>query len=157
MSFGGRIESFVPVSWGDVSTAFHSTGVKNITVYFHHSQFLRSANTLGKLLGPLLQSRIGQNTLAAIVRRFPEGPSPSERTRHRTIIEAEAIESSGKTSKACLSTPDAYDLTVNSALEIASRIGLLPAPLGLVTPSQAFGADFVLSLPGCSRCDIPPS
>jgi hypothetical protein len=40
-------------------------------------------------------------------------------------------------------------------MEIASRISSLPAPLGLVTPSQAFGADFVLALPGCSRMDIP--
>src|SRR5262249_52573275 len=31
------------------------------------------------------------------------------------------------------------------------------APLGLVTPFQAFGADFVLRLPGCSRTDIPSS
>ena len=45
-------------------------------------------------------------------------------------------------------------VTANSALEIASRI-TAPVPLGLVTPSQAFGPDFVLSLPGCSRTDIP--
>lgn len=35
------------------------------------------------------------------------------------------------------------------------RINWLAAPLGLVTPSQAFGADFVLSLPGCTRMDTP--
>jgi hypothetical protein len=46
----------------------------------------------------------------------------------------------------------------NSALEIASRISHLQDPLGLVTPFQAFGADFVLSLPECTRIDIhsPP-
>jgi hypothetical protein len=48
-----------------------------------------------------------------------------------------------------------YDFTANSALEISSRISSLPAGLGLVTPSLAFGADFVLSLPGCFRTDIP--
>jgi hypothetical protein len=41
--------------------------------------------------------------------------------------------------------------------EIASRIAALPNALGLVTPLQAFGADFVLTLPGCSRMDIPSS
>jgi len=67
----------------------------------------------------------------------------------------EAMDALGRSSKAILSTPDPYDFTANSALEIASRVTALPVPLGLVTPSQAFGPDFVLSLPGCSRTDIP--
>jgi short subunit dehydrogenase-like uncharacterized protein len=54
-----------------------------------------------------------------------------------------------------LHTPDAYDFTAHCALEISSRISALSAPLGLVTPAQAFGADFVLSLPGCARTDLP--
>src|SRR3954447_21481995 len=41
-------------------------------------------------------------------------------------------------------------------VSVSSRIGSLPVALGLVTPFQVFGADFVLSLPGCSRIDIPP-
>jgi short subunit dehydrogenase-like uncharacterized protein len=155
LDFGTGPEPFVPVSWGDVSTAFHSTGAENITVYFHRTKFLRSANVLGKWFGPLLRSRAGQSGLSALVRRFPEGPTQTERSRHRATIEAEATDSLVNSFKASLSTPDPYDFTANSALEIASRISLLSAPLGLVTPSQALGADFVLSLPGCSRQDIP--
>jgi len=157
IDFGSRDEPCVPVSWGDVATAFHSTGVGNITVYFRRTRLLRSADTLGGLFGPLFRSRIGQRGLATIVRRFPEGPSLAERISHRGTIWAEAIDSSGTSSKASLSTPDAYDFTANSALEISSRIRSLPVALGLVTPFQAFGADFVLSLPGCSRMDIPSS
>jgi short subunit dehydrogenase-like uncharacterized protein len=157
IDFGSGAESCVPVSWGDVATAFHSTGVGNITVYFRRTNLLRSADILGKLFGPLLRSRIGQRGLTAIVRRFPEGPSQAERTGHRATIWAEAIDSLGRSATASLSTPDAYDFAANSALEIASRVSSLSAALGLVTPFQAFGADFVLSLPGCSRTDIPSS
>jgi short subunit dehydrogenase-like uncharacterized protein len=157
IDFGSGDEPCVPVSWGDVATAFHSTGVRNITVYFRRTKLLRSADTLGKLFGPVLRSRIGQKGLTAIVRSFPEGPSQAQRIGHRGTIWAEAIDCSGRSSKASLSTPDAYDFAANSALEIASRISSLPAALGLVTPVQAFGADFVLSLPGCFRKDIPSS
>jgi short subunit dehydrogenase-like uncharacterized protein len=157
IDFGSGDEPCVPVSWGDVATAFHSTGVGNITVYFRRTKLLRSVDILGKLLGPLLRSRIGQRGLAAIVRSLPEGPSQSERNGHRGTIWAVAIDCSGRSFKASLSTPDAYDFTANSALEISSRISSLPTAVGLVTPSQAFGADFVLSLPGCSRMDIPSS
>jgi short subunit dehydrogenase-like uncharacterized protein len=157
INFGSGDEPCVPVSWGDVATAFHSTGVRNVTVYFQRTKLLQSADIFGKLFGPLLRSRIGQTGLAAIVRRLPEGPSAAERSRQRSTIWAEAIDDWGTSSKATLSTPDAYDFAANSALEIASRIDLLPVPLGLVTPFRAFGADFVLTLPGCSRTDIPSS
>ena len=157
IDFGSGDEPCVPVSWGDIATAFHSTGVGNITVYFRRTKLFRSADILGKLLGPLLRSRGGQRGLAAIVRSLPEGPSQAERTGHRSTIWAEAIDCSGRSSKASLTTPDAYDFAANSALEISTRVSSLPAALGLVTPFQAFGADFVLTLPGCSRVDIPSS
>jgi short subunit dehydrogenase-like uncharacterized protein len=157
IDFGYGDEPCVPVSWGDVATAFHSTGVGNITVYFRRTELFRAADLLRSLFGPLLQSRIGQRGLAAIVRSFPEGPSLAERAGHRATIWAEAIDDSGRSFRARLLTPDAYDFAANSALEIASRINALPAPRGVVTPAQAFGADFVLSLPGCTRMDVQSS
>jgi hypothetical protein len=59
----------------------------------------------------------------------------------------------------CLSESQLFKRDINIELKhsIDLPITSLPAPLGLVTPYQAFGADFVLSLPGCSRVDIPPS
>ncbi len=154
IDFGSGDEPCVPVSWGDVATAFHSTGVGDITAYFRGTKLLGAVGALEKLLGPLLRSEIGQRGLAAIVLRLPEGPTEAARTGHRATILAEAIDDSGRVSKARLATPDPYDFTANSALEIASRIIHLTGALGLVTPSQAFGADFVLGLPGCSRTDV---
>jgi short subunit dehydrogenase-like uncharacterized protein len=90
-------------------------------------------------------------------RRIPKGPSQAERIRHRGPIWAEAIDRLGTSSMVTLSTPDPYDFTANSVLEVSSRISSLPVALGLVTPAQAFGADFVLSVPGCPRIDIPRS
>jgi short subunit dehydrogenase-like uncharacterized protein len=157
IDFGSGFEPCVPVSWGDVATAFHTTGARNITVYFRRTSLLRAADVLGGMFGPVMRSRFGQVGLAAIVRRFPEGPSQAERGRHRATIWSETIDSSGKSFRAMLSTPDAYDFTANCALEISLRISALPAALGLVTPAQAFGADFVVSLPGCARTDLPPA
>jgi short subunit dehydrogenase-like uncharacterized protein len=42
IDFGFGDEPCVPVSWGDVATAFHSTGVGNITVYSQRTKLLRS-------------------------------------------------------------------------------------------------------------------
>jgi len=155
IDFGSGNEPCVPVSWGDVSTTFHSTGAGNVTVYFRRTRLLRWANVPGKALGPLLRSALGQRELAAIIRKFPEGPSQSRRSVQRPTVWARAVRALGDSFTASLATPDAYDFTANSVLEIASRISRLPAALGLVTPFQAFGADFVLGLPGCFRTDMP--
>jgi len=104
--------------------------------------------------GPVIE-RLAKSPNLAIVRRLPEGPNQAERIGHHSTVWTEAMDSLGRSSKAILSTPDPYDSTANSALEIATRIASLAVPLGLVTPSQSFGPDFVLSLPGCSRTDIP--
>jgi short subunit dehydrogenase-like uncharacterized protein len=154
VDFGRGTEPCVPVSWGDVATAFHSTGVPNITVYFRQTKLLGAADVGGRLLGPLLRSGLGQTALRAIARKLPEGPSASERANHRSVAWAQATDDSGRAATATLSTPDPYDFTANAVLEIASRVNALPAPIGLATPFQAFGADFVLSLPGCTRADL---
>jgi short subunit dehydrogenase-like uncharacterized protein len=157
VDFDAGREPCIAVSWGDIATAFRTTGIKDITVYFRRTPLLRAADTIGPLIGPVLQTRIAQKALRAVIRRFPEGPSEAERAVHRATIWAEATDPSGRSERAILSTPDPYDFTANCALEISSRLSSLPAPLGLVTPAQAFGADFVLSLPGCSRTDIRSS
>ena len=155
IDFGDYKKLCIPVSWGDVATAFYSTGVGNITVYIRRPKLFLSGELLERLWRPLLRSRIGQSGLAGIVRMLPEGPSKNQKIVNRTRIVAEATDNSGRSVKAGLVTTDAYDFTAHSALAIATRIRALPSALGLVTPSQAFGADFVLTLPGCSRMDIP--
>jgi short subunit dehydrogenase-like uncharacterized protein len=44
IDFGSGAEPCVAVSWGDVATAFHSTGVANITVYLRSTKLLRSVD-----------------------------------------------------------------------------------------------------------------
>ena len=110
IDFGSGDEPCVPVSWGDVATAFHSTGVGKITVYFRRTTLFRLVDIVAKLFGPFLRSRIGQRGLAAIVRSLSEGSSQAERIGHHGTIWAEAIDCSAKCSKARLFTPDAYEL-----------------------------------------------
>jgi short subunit dehydrogenase-like uncharacterized protein len=121
IDFGSGDVPCVPVSWGDVSTAFHSTGAGDITVYFRAGRFARAANRLRTLAGPLLGSRLGQRGLAAFVRFLPEGPSEAQRMAHRSLIWAQAIDGSGRSFSASLSMPDAYDFTANSALAWISQ------------------------------------
>lgn len=155
VDFGSGAEKCLPVSWGDVATAFYSTGADDITVYFRETPLLKSMAVAQRRFGWLLGSAAMQRLLAAAIRRAPEGPNASERRRHRTTVWAEAVDGQGRRVRSALSTHDPYEFTANSVLEITKRIHALSTPLGVVTPSQAFGAEFALAVPGCCRVDAP--
>ena len=47
-----------------------------------------------------------------------------------------------------LHVPEGYSLTVDASIAATFRVLEGGVPTGALTPSKAFGADFVLSLPG---------
>jgi len=153
IDFGSGAEPCLPVSWGDVATAFYSTGADDITVYFRQTALLRSMAIAQRRFGWFLGGALVQRGLAAAIRRAPEGPTEAERRRHRTTVWAEAVDRRGRRVRSALTTHDPYEFTANSVLEITHRIHALSRPLGVVTPSQAFGAELALAVPGCSRVD----
>ena len=52
-----------------------------------------------------------------------------------------------------LSGPEGYTLTMLTAMAVVGRVLAGEAPPGFQTPSRAYGADFVLGVPGVSRAD----
>ena len=152
--FGAGPARGVAMPWGDVSTAFHSTGIPNIEVYFILGGGAPSVMKASSYFAPLFRSSAVQRFLKARVDALPEGPSDRDVESSRTELIAEAEARGGETVRSRLSTPNGYRLTTDAALEIARRTLGGEAKSGYQTPSSAFGADFVLTLPGCRRSDL---
>ena len=53
-----------------------------------------------------------------------------------------------------LQGPEGYTLTIQAALAVVERVLAGNAPPGFLTPSSAYGCDFVLSLKGMVRTDV---
>jgi short subunit dehydrogenase-like uncharacterized protein len=53
------------------------------------------------------------------------------------------------------SGPEGYTLTAHSALLAVKKILQGAVKPGFQTPALAFGADFVLEIPGTERTDVP--
>ena len=53
-----------------------------------------------------------------------------------------------------LRTPEAYELTSWTAVELAARALRGELPPGFQTPARACGPDFILAFPGTERTDI---
>ena len=139
------------IPWGDVYTAFVSTGIPNIEVYMAASPKTIANVRRLRLLGPLLRTRPVQNLLKQRVEKSVRGPSQAKRESSVTHIWGEVRDASGREMQMQLRTPNGYALTVTASLGIVERLLRSDAPAGYRTPSQLMGADYVLSLPGVQR------
>ena len=153
--FGDGQRSTVRVSCGEVATAWHTTGIPDIDVFFEADPLLRGAVALPSLAKAVLGAGPAQRFLKRqIDRRLPPGPTAEQRVRGRAVIVAEARDAAGRTVVSRLTTPEPYALTATVAVEIARRAAAGEAVAGFTTPSAVFGADFITGFDGVTRRDL---
>ena len=154
LDMGEGPKPFIGMPWGDVSTAYHSTGIPDITVYFQSSPQLEQMAKLG-FFGRWIASRgFMQSRLKRQIELAVEGPSEAARRAGRCLLLGEAVNGAGEKVATRLRTPEGYTLTAMTSLEIVSRVlagELIP---GFQTPSSVYGPDFILEFDGCHREDI---
>jgi saccharopine dehydrogenase (NAD+, L-lysine-forming) len=137
VEFPSRARTVGAITWGDVVTAYHSTGIPNITVYSSLPKATVAARLLG--LAPL------RAIAARGIRRRPPGPTAQVRAATGVEVVAEVRSPSGSR-RGVLTGPNAYDITADA---VVREIPLLAgAPPGAHTPATALGPDFVRTLSG---------
>jgi short subunit dehydrogenase-like uncharacterized protein len=156
IDFGAGPRRAVTIPWGDVSTAWRSTGIPDVEVYMAAGLGFRLLSRVSRWLGPLLASGAVKDLLRRQIRARPPGPSPAERRRGRAFVWGEVEDEAGRRLVSRLVTPEAYTLTARSALAAVERVLTGEAAPGYQTPASAFGADFVLGIEGASRRDEAP-
>ena len=75
---GPRLATTIP--WGDVSTAFHSTGIGNVEVYVAVPATTRRVMIASRYFGWLLRTAPVRALLLGALRRRPPGPSDAARS-----------------------------------------------------------------------------
>jgi short subunit dehydrogenase-like uncharacterized protein len=154
IDFGDGAEKAVSIPWGDVATAYHTTGIGDVEVYVAVPLAVRAATRATRFLGPLLASGVVRAFLKARLRRRPPGPTAEQRARGQSRLWAEARDAAGRVACARLRAPEPYELTTWTALELAERALRGDLPPGFQTPARACGPDFVLTFPGVERQDV---
>ncbi len=144
----------ITIPWGDVATAYHTTGIPDIEVYVDVPLATRVALRAARALGPLLASATVKHALEARVRRGPAGPTPAERARGASHLWAETRDAAGHVAVARLRTPESYELTSATAVDLAARALRGELPAGFQTPARACGPDYVLQFAGVTREDV---
>ena len=142
------------IPWGDVSTAFHSTGIGDVEVYVAVPPATRRLMVASRYMGGLLRTPFMRALLLRAVRRRPPGPDADDRAFGVSRLWGEATDPDGRRVASRLIGPEAYTLTARTAVAAAERVLAGGAYAGFRTPSLAFGADFVLGIDGVSREDL---
>ncbi|NJN16307.1 MAG: NAD(P)H-binding protein [Oscillochloris sp.] len=154
VDFGRGPVTVTAIPWGDVSTAYHSTGIPNIVVYTYLPAAAREMMRVGSLLGPLiLGAKPVQSVLRGMIRRSPPGPNAEERERGKGLLWGEVRNAAGQRVVSRLITPEGYALTARSAVLIAEQVLAGDVYPGFQTPSRAYGPDLILAVDGVRRID----
>ncbi|WP_160132808.1 saccharopine dehydrogenase family protein [Halococcus salsus] len=144
----------VTIPWGDVSTAYYSTGIGNIETYAAVPGFAARMMRRTDRLAPLLGTQPIQTLLKELVDATVTGPTAAQRALSTTRVWGEVENDDGERAAARLELPDTYGFTARTACEVVRRVLDGDVESGFQTPASAFGPDFVLDFDGVLRTDI---
>jgi len=147
IDFGNGEKAATTIPWGDVSTAYHSTGIANIKVYMPmppaRIQQMKRLNWIRPALGLGPVQSFLKSRAAKVA-----GPDAAKRERATTHVWGEARNAAGKTCTARIHVANGYVVTVHASLAIAAHLLKADVEPGAYTPSRLMGAGFVEQLPG---------
>jgi short subunit dehydrogenase-like uncharacterized protein len=154
IDFGAGLRLATTIPWGDVATAFYSTGIGDVEVYVAVPAGTRRMMIASRYIGWLLRLAPVRELLLRRVRRRPSGPSVAARARGVSRLWGEASDDRGQRVVSRLTGPEGYTLTALTAVAAMEKVLAGSARAGFQTPSLAFGADFVLEVDGVRREDL---
>ncbi|MDP4262840.1 MAG: saccharopine dehydrogenase NADP-binding domain-containing protein [Bacteroidota bacterium] len=139
------------IPWGDISTAYYTTGIPDIESYTGMPQKVYYLLKGQSLFNWLLRTNLVRNFLKRKINQRPAGPSDEQRNNARSLVWGQATNAGGKTVTARLSGPEGYTLTTHSALIIVQKILNGNFSAGYQTPASAYGENLVMEIPGVQR------
>ena len=150
VNFGPFTRSALCIPWGDISTAYRSTGIANIEVYTGMSAKAIRAAKLSKWFNWLLRKEFVRDFLRNKVNSKVTGPDKERREQGRSFFWGKVWDG-GSVVEARLETMNGYELTATTAVLIAGKIANGDVRPGSHTPAQYFGADLILEVPNTIR------
>ena len=93
VDFGHGPTRLVSMGWGDVSTAFHSTGIPNVTVYMGFPAAMVNMMSLTRFVGPILYTRTARDFIKWLIGKFfASGPSRKQNENGFSLLIAEVTD-----------------------------------------------------------------
>ncbi len=140
----GRKRVCATIPWGDLSTAYATTGIPNIETYMAMTPGMIRGLRLGNALGWLLGSKPVRRFLQNRIEKRLTGPDAGVRNRSRSLVWGRAENKAGQSVEAWLVCPEGYTLTATMALIITRKVLNGNWQPGYQTPAGLYGEGLVL-------------
>ncbi|MDB5249129.1 MAG: Saccharopine dehydrogenase [Segetibacter sp.] len=149
---GGEKKLFVmSLPWGDIFTAYVTTGIPDIESYTAMPKAVHQLLKFQGLFNPLLRTSLMRRLVQKIIDNKAPGLDDTRRHKSKSLVWGQATNNAGKKATARLSAPDAYTLTADSTLLITQKILQGQFSTGYQTPAGVYGEDLVMEIPGVKR------
>jgi short subunit dehydrogenase-like uncharacterized protein len=154
LDFGVKKMFVMTIPWGDVSTAYFTTGIPNIETYTAASPKTFKYLKWQKFYNWILRTSFAKDYVKNKIKQKPAGPSAEMREKAMSLIWGEVSNANGQTVSARMVCPEGYTLTAISSLLIVQKVLNDHFKIGYQTPAAVYGADLVLEIPNTKREDI---
>jgi short subunit dehydrogenase-like uncharacterized protein len=131
------------ISWGDIASAWYSTGVGNISCYLETTAGLRFAMAHASIVGPLLKNPWARFLTDTASDVMFTGPSEDQEENERGCVVVEAEDRCGRVAMSRIQFPESYSFTAKICAVTVDRIRKGRWASGFQTPSRVFGADYI--------------
>lgn len=153
IDFGKGETSAVTIPWGDVATAYFSTGIANVEVYVPARPATLAVMRALNFVRPVLALGIVQGVLGRWA-RHAKGPSEADLLGETAYVCGEVRNREGATRTAWVTTPNGYRFTAAATvMAIAHVLATRPAG-GYYTPSQLMGPRCVEHVAGVTPIKV---
>jgi short subunit dehydrogenase-like uncharacterized protein len=151
IDFGGFKTPTLCIPWGDISTAWRSTGIPNIEVYTGATASMISRAKRSKYLNWLFRMAWVKKIMLKQIDKNPGGPSEEKLLTGKSYLWGKVWNEKGEQVEARLETVSGYLLTAKTSVLIAEKILSGNVKPGYQTPVMAYGEDLILEIEGSKR------
>jgi len=151
VDFGLKKLFVISIPWGDISTAYTTTGIPNIVTYTGASPKTFKMLKYQSLFNWLLRTSFMKNRELKKIQSRPAGPSDEQRAKSKALVWGEVKNTTGQTMQARIIGPEGYTSTAITSLIISKKILDGNFKPGYQTPAGCYGADLIMEVPGVTR------
>lgn len=154
IDFGGLKTKTLNIPWGDISTAWRSTGIPNIEVYAGATDSMIKNAKRSNYFNWLLRQRWVKNFMLRQIDKQAPGPSDETRETGRAYLWGKVWDDFGQSYESKLETLSGYALTAKTAVLIAEKILTGNFKAGYQTPAMLYGENLILEVMATKRVDL---
>ncbi|KEO74212.1 saccharopine dehydrogenase family protein [Anditalea andensis] len=148
IDFGIKKSWTMTIPWGDISTAYTSTGIPNIQVFTAIPKTTFNLLKAQQLINPILQNKWVKGLIKDYVDENITGPTPDQNKNGVSLVYGKVTDKTDREVEARLKGPESYAFTAKLAVLLFSKVLETKDKYGYFTPAKLFGANLVLEVEG---------